>query len=71
VTPLQTIIAENNYKPVELADELDAMSELGKAFDKLDEDARDRIICWLQHRYDISETCPHCECECEDCAKCG
>ncbi len=71
MTPLETLIEENNRKPVELADELNSMRVLGEAFDKIDEDTRERIIFWLHNRYDIKWACEHCECECDDCDDCG
>ncbi len=71
MTPLQTLIEENNWKPVELADELDTMPLLGEAFDKLDDDSRDSIINWLHNRYNIKWVCEHCECDCDDCTGCG
>ncbi len=37
MTPLQTLISENNYKPAALADELNTMRVCGEVFDILDD----------------------------------
>ena len=56
-----------------VGEELEAMKMLGEVLDKLDNNARERVMNWIDHRYPELRLndCQHCDCNCVECKHCG